>query len=134
MYTQAKFCSFVPVHSIQCSIPELSDAATVRAGSVFVVDYLDSELLQIAAQRGGVILFNGNTSSPMEKAGTAIKLDTDHAVFKTALWLGNPSDNNMGTVAYPTLSDEIAPGAAPDGWADEGWVSLMSSLACLRAS
>ena len=50
VYTQAKFCSFVPVHSIQCSIPELSDAATVRAGSVFVVDYLDENILQWAAR------------------------------------------------------------------------------------
>ena len=46
----------------------------------------------------------------MEKAGAAIKLSTDSAVFKTAWWLGNANDNNMGTVAYSTLADDIALG------------------------
>jgi|EP01047_Picozoa_sp_COSAG01_P066076 hypothetical protein len=31
----------------------------------------------------------------------------------------------MGTVAYSTLADDIALGATPDGWADEGWVRMI---------
>jgi hypothetical protein len=55
----------------------------VKSGSIFVVDYLDADILQFAAA-GVTVIFNGNSTSPLEKAGAAIKLSTDSAVFKTA--------------------------------------------------
>eukprot|EP01047_Picozoa_sp_COSAG01_P081076 COSAG01_NODE_16019_length_1277_cov_94.981324_2_plen_118_part_00 len=84
VFTQPKFCVYLPVSNAQCSIPEWPDGAkTVKPGSIFVVDYLDADILQFAAA-GVTIIFNGNSTSPLEKAGAAIKLSTDSAVFKTA--------------------------------------------------
>ena len=111
-------------------IPAAGPVAAARA--VYLVDQLTAPLLRAAANGSVVLLVDTNASAPADPS--VISFPGLASQFKTAWWLGNPSDNHMGTDAYPTLSDEIAPGAAPDGWADEGWVSLMSSLACLRAS
>eukprot|EP01046_Picozoa_sp_COSAG06_P049711 COSAG06_NODE_7710_length_2403_cov_93.648003_4_plen_60_part_00 len=43
------------------------------------------------AQAAGLI--DGGAQGP-----AGITLRTDHAVFKTAWWLGSTSDNNMGTL------------------------------------
>eukprot|EP01043_Picozoa_sp_COSAG02_P000947 COSAG02_NODE_19_length_53976_cov_37.338512_29_plen_123_part_00 len=48
VYTQAKFCSYIPVSDMECTIPDLSE--NVAPGAVFVVDYLDSNILQWAAR------------------------------------------------------------------------------------
>lgn len=70
------------------------------------------------------VIFNGNHTPTNTEGPTGIAIPTDPAVFKTAWWLGSATDNNMGTVAYPTM-DKIAPGMTPDGWADEGWFRLL---------
>ena len=48
IYTQEKFCNYLPVSDMECTIPELSE--TVAPGAVFVVDYLDANILQWAAR------------------------------------------------------------------------------------
>lgn len=48
VYTQAKFCDFLPVSNIECTIPNLSEK--VALGAVFVVDFLDANILQWAAR------------------------------------------------------------------------------------
>lgn len=122
VYTQAKFCDYLPVTNLQCSLPGLNE--TILAGSVFVVDFLDSTMLQWAA-RGMTVVVNANATSAAGAQGPAgIPLATDRAVFKAATWLGSADDSMMGTVAYPIL-DTIAPGMAPDGWADECWHRLI---------
>ena len=70
------------------------------------------------------VILNGNQTTTNTEGPTGITIAADHAVFKTAWWLGSVTDNNMGTVAYPAM-DEIAPGMTPDGWADEGWYRLL---------
>ena len=42
--------------------------------------------------------------------------------FKTAWWLGNARDNNVGTVVY---DNPITRGMAPEGWCDTGWYHLL---------
>lgn len=124
VYTQAEFCDYIPVSNMQCAIPAPSDPKVKPASAVFVVDHSDAAVLQWAA-RGATIILNGNSTSPTPQAGAGITLPTDNAVFKTAWWLGSATDNNMGTVAYPKLTEDIAPGMAPDMWADEGWFRLI---------
>jgi hypothetical protein len=70
------------------------------------------------------VIFNGNRTIANTEGPAGITIAADHAVFKTAWWLGSATDNNMGTVAYPAM-DTIAPGMTPDGWADEGWYRLL---------
>jgi hypothetical protein len=48
IYTQAKLCDYLPVSDMECTIPELSEQ--VAPGAVFVVDYLDANILQWAAR------------------------------------------------------------------------------------
>lgn len=48
IYTQEKFCNYLPVSDMECTIPEPSE--TVAPGAVFVVDYLDANILQWAAR------------------------------------------------------------------------------------
>ena len=48
IYTQPKFCDYLPVSDMECTIPALS--AQVAPGAVFVVDYLDENILQWAAR------------------------------------------------------------------------------------
>jgi hypothetical protein len=141
VYTLRKFCDYLPVADLQCSLPSLSESESgetvVPPGSVFVVDFLDSTMLEWAA-RGMTVIVNANgtaASSGVSNSAAAVDaapqgptgfvLSTDKAVFKTAWWLGSAEDTNMGTVAYPTLTDQIAPGMAPDGWADECWARLI---------
>jgi hypothetical protein len=42
--------------------------------------------------------------------------------FKTAWWLGNARDNNVGTVVY---ENAVTRGLAPEGWCDAGWYHLL---------
>ena len=42
--------------------------------------------------------------------------------FKTAWWLGNARDNNVGTVVY---DHPLTRPLAPDGWCDTGWYHLL---------
>ena len=42
--------------------------------------------------------------------------------FKTAWWLGNARDNNVGTVVY---ENPVTRGMAPEGWCDAGWYHLL---------
>jgi len=42
--------------------------------------------------------------------------------FKTAWWLGNAKDNNVGTVVYES---PVTRGMAPEGWCDAGWYHLL---------
>ena len=103
LYAQTKFCGYLPPNAAEhfvCGIPAADGLASVPPGAVFVVDYLDETILQVAAA-GATVVFNGNsTTGGSQMAGTsAIQLETDAAVFKTAWWLGNAADNNMGTVA-----------------------------------
>jgi hypothetical protein len=117
VYTQEKYCEWIPVGNMQCSIPALG--ATVPDGSVFVIDYVDSAVLSFASAGATIILVNNATT------GNALNMQSDPAVFKTAWWLGQPTDNNMGTVVYDDFNTNVAPGMAPDGWADEGWFNLI---------
>ena len=125
VFAQEKYCDFIPVSNVRCGIPPVG--TQVPRGSVFIVDYLDQAMLQWASTDGVTVIMNGNQSSHVQsdaQGPLGVALQTDNAVFKTAWWLGSPTDNNMGTVAYPALNN-IAAGMTPDHWADEGWYRLI---------
>jgi hypothetical protein len=86
--------------------------------------YPEESQLSVEIRALSQVIFNGNHTPTNTEGPTGITIPTDPAVFKTAWWLGSTTDNNMGTVAYPTM-DKIAPGMTPDGWADEGWFRLL---------
>jgi len=117
VYTQPKFCNFIPISNMACSIPDAG--TTIPPGSVFVVDYIDSVLLGFAADGATMLVLNNGTGTTFP-----IHFPTAPARFKTAWWLGNPTDSNMGTVVYNS-SAPITSGMALDGWADEGWYRLI---------
>jgi hypothetical protein len=48
--------------------------------------------------------------------------------FKTAWWLGNARDNNVGTVVY---DNPVTRGMAPEGWCDAGWYHLLEGARAL---
>ena len=66
IYTLPQWCSFIPDVAVQCAIPPLSDATKLPPGSVFVVDYLSSTLLQFAAM-GHTVFLNGNGTAPVSE-------------------------------------------------------------------
>lgn len=116
VYTQPKYCNYIPVNDMKCQIPAAGSA--LPSGAVLVVDYLDSALMGFAAEGATVLVISNGTSSG------GIEFATDVASFKTAWWLGSASDNNMGTVVY-NESASITEGMAPERWADEGWYRLI---------
>jgi len=118
VYAKPELCDAIPLLQIHCTIPPSGTA--VAPGSVFVVDYIDSALLDFAAAGSTVLLVKGSGQ------GHGIKLQTEKSSFASAAWFGgNNGINNMGTVVYNT-SLSITEGMAPDGWADEGWAELMN--------
>ena len=56
---------------------------------------------------------------------STLGFQTQPAKFKTAWWLGSPTDNNMGTIIYDDLWKGVFAGMAPDGWADQCWFRLI---------
>ena len=92
VYTLPKFCQILPYSDLRCSIPAPTE--TVPKGSVFVVDTLDSAVMQLAAD-GHVVLVLGNGTA---QGSGSIGFETQAARYKTAWWLGSDSDSMMGTV------------------------------------
>ena len=87
---------------------------------MFVVDSLDLSVMAMAAE-GGTVLVLDNHDSQSKNSW----FETQPARFKTAWWLGSPTDNNMGTVVYDDRWEGLFDGMAPEGWADEGWFRLI---------
>ena len=92
VYTLPKFCQIIPYSDLRCSIPAPTE--TVPKSSVFVVDTLDSTVMQLAAD-GHVVLVLGNGTA---QGSGSIGFETQAARYKTAWWLGSDSDSMMGTV------------------------------------
>lgn len=119
VYTMAKFCSSVPIMDVICGIPP--PGTEISSGSVFIVDTLDANILDLASAGGTVLMLKGQDLA----ANFGGPVPSDPAVFKTAWWLGGGgAGNNMGTVVYNS-SSAFTGGMAPDGWADEGWFNLI---------
>ena len=92
VYTLPKFCQILPYSDLHCSIPAPTE--TLPKGSVFVVDTLDSAVMQLAAD-GHVVLVLGNGTA---QGSGSIGFETQASRYKTAWWLGSDSDSMMGTV------------------------------------
>ena len=117
VYTTPKYLDSLPFSNL-LAIP--AAGSPVEKGSVFVVDSLDLSVMAMAAE-GGTVLVLDNHDSQSKNSW----FETQPARFKTAWWLGSPTDNNMGTVVYDDRWEGLFDGMAPEGWADEGWFRLI---------
>ena len=86
---------------------------------VIILDRLTSAGLEWAAQGATLLVLSSGD-------GSLGPLETLPSSYHPSWWTGNPASTTMGTVVYPGF-DAIAPGMAPCGWCDAGWVKMLDA-------
>jgi len=81
------------------------------ADAAYVMSQPTAKVLDAAAEGACLLLLSPQGLFP-----------TSANRFKTAWWMGNERDNNVGTVVY---DHPVTRAIAPDGWCDAGWYRLL---------
>ena len=116
MWTTEALCPYLhyPMN-LQCRLPVIP----VGPGHVIILDRLTSAGLEWAAQGATLLIFSSGD-------GSLDPVETLPSHYHPSWWTGYPTATTMGTVVYPGF-EAIAPGMAPDGWCDAGWVKMLDS-------
>ena len=116
VWTTEALCPYIhyPMN-LQCRMPN----TPVGPDHVIILDQLTSAGLEWAAQGATLLVFSSGD-------GSLDPVQTLPSSYHPSWWTGNPTSTTMGTVVYPGF-DAIAPGMAPDGWCDAGWVKMLDA-------
>ena len=116
--TTAALCPYLRYPSnLRCLLPDSTLNPPVGKGDVIILDHLSSQSYEWAALGASVLVLSSGD-------GSLDPLQTLQQHYHPSWWYGNPTSSSMGTVVYEGF-DAIAPGMAPEGWCDAGWVKLI---------